>query len=149
MILLPTISKYVGYFRAMPFALRCLYKVCVSGSLRQIYSLLLWICMSVLCCSATVFLIIVKSRRKCGNLLESYHLWIWKDISQGWCRTWKCRKGKQCHTQTWNYVTVSLLCDCIFSLLIYGKLVLQYLREVWGESSCWVWIWVCGHEGLT
>lgn len=28
------------------------------------------------------------------------------------------------------------LCDCIFSLLIYGKLVLQYLREVWGESSC-------------
>lgn len=33
---------------------------------------------------------------------------------------------KQCHTQTWDYVTVS-------SVLIHGKLVLQYLCEVWGE----------------
>lgn len=127
MILLPTISKYMkypaGYFRALPFALRCLYKVWVSGILRQIYSLLFWICMSVLCCSATVFLIIVKSRRKCGNLLEGYHLNMkrhFTGLMQG------MEIQKQCHTQTWDYVTVS-------SVLIYGKLVLQYLCEMWGE----------------
>lgn len=134
--------KYpAGYLRALPFALRCLYKVWVGGILRQIYSLLFWICMSVLCCSATVFLIIVKSRRKCGNLLEGYHLNMKRHFT-GLMQGMEIQKREaMSHTNLG-------LCDCIFCINSWEISTSIFVWSVGRESSCWVWIWVFGHEGL-